>query len=133
MTYDPDKPVNVGPRAAHKYRSQGRIAGRIYAFQALRGDGTFSLSEWDERKQNEDPVLYYSCPAAHGWQVREKDGETVLDSAADPSDFQLVVFPDGWTVSGGSTHTTESFTLSERFLDRVKQLLPDARKELDQD
>jgi len=53
-----------------------------------------------------------------------------LADAADPSDFDHVVFTDGWAVVGGSVPSVESFGLPEDLLPAVEQAVETGHKEL---
>jgi hypothetical protein len=130
MPYDPDEPLNISIEAAQKYRAQGRVSGYVHAAQVLVGDGTFDLGEWKRRRADGTPVLSWSCSAAHGWQIETDGDDPTLADAADPSDFDHVVFTDGWAVVGGSVPSVESFGLPEDLLPAVEQAVETGHKEL---
>jgi hypothetical protein len=106
---------------AHEHgKALGKLLGLATAVFEDAPD-EFDLSQWKDHKNNETPIAYYRAPCAHGWQINEQpDGTLTLDDGADASDFALVIFADGFAVSGGAVSSTYSTTISDMLVQYVE-------------
>jgi len=63
--------------------------------------------------------------------IKTEDGKEVLDGSADPSDFGVIIWPDGWCVSGGAIPDVESFYVPDEIADQIKAIADESRKALE--
>jgi hypothetical protein len=132
MTDDTDPDNGEGTTTEDIYRRQatlakGRIRGYVYAVETLRATDGFDGAEWDRRVSEGEELLYFVCPTGHAGQIEEPDdGTAVLAPDAYAPDFILVVFFDGWAVTGGVD--PNSFYLPDEILSKVEGAVKTAQQ-----